>query len=261
MLDLFWYACLLLQVMKHGCMDPFNVPKALIFSGSLSGNVWVSLSIVLTYKSNQSRVEKNTFYLVKHVNMRLMDDICFTQHQLWNRKGCWNKILEYVCTYKIQKFPCIEGFPFFYKGLPNYFYSCYSTQAFYACLLCFAPFATFISSHCLITQREQEAGSACFPGLAWASCSDKHCPVTLGRERWFCLGRPANAQTRVRVSACLCVCELFCPLNVSLPPSICLLTDGRLTVHSVIMGDKLQGLQRAHKALSSLTSSSSWDVF
>lgn len=45
-----------------------------------------------------------------------------------------------------------------------------------------------------------KAGSACCHGAAWMLCPDKHCPVTLGSERCCCLDRPANMQTRVRVS-------------------------------------------------------------
>lgn len=90
----------------------------------------------------------------------------------------------------------------FYVGLPNYFSAITPVHFVHVCvsaLLCTIA-AKSISSDCLVTQREQETGSACCHGAAWMLCSDKHCPVTLGKARCYCLDRPANMQTRVRVS-------------------------------------------------------------
>lgn len=93
-------------------------------------------------------------------------------------------------------------------------------HVFVSALLCSIA-AKLISSDCLITQWEQEAGSACCHGAVWVLCSDKHCPVTLGRERCCCLDRLRMCR-RACVHACVWICARF-------PPSLVLSqTDGCL---------------------------------
>lgn len=114
-----------------------------------------------------------------------------------------------------------------------------------------------ISSDCLITQWVQRGKQEVLVAMA-----QRECYVLTNSAQWHLAKSVVTVWTARRMCrrACVCphLCNFSCPLNASLPPSICLLTDGRLTLHSGLMGDKLQ---RPHKALSSLTRSSSSDVF
>lgn len=232
---------------------PLNVMKALFPPVSLS-DVWVSLLIVLPCQSNQARVETNTvgFYLVKKKNMYWKcAGIFISRCQLWYSKiSCWKTILQYLFLYT-PEIHCSAP-PFFVSYQCSFIMDSLITL-FYAItpmnfvnvhvcvLLCFAPlqqnwFPQIVSS--------QDAGSACCHGAAWMLCSDKHCPVTLGKERCCCLDHPPNMQTRVRVSAFV---QLFLPPWFA-ASSVYLSSRRRADdLHSGLMGDKLQ---RPHEALS-----------
>ncbi len=215
--------------MKHGCWIHLMWWK-LFFPQFLYQTVFVLSSLILN-------MEKSIVLLCQSGQSFCTYTVHLCKHYI---------APSFLCVLSVQI--CVE--------LPNYFSSCYYTHAFCACLcFCSALHRCSKIDFLRLSHHTVRAGSRkCL--LPWRSVNVMFWQ-TLPSDTW---------QRALLLSGPPCECaDARAWVCASFPASLMrrflrlFVFSQTMTLRRGLMGDKLQRPRRAHKALFSLTRSSSWD--
>lgn len=209
-------------------LDPLNVMKAPATSPVSLSNVWVSCLIFFPYQQSQARVETNA-------------PGCALYEQNACIQTVWEHIQSKVSAVTLRKFTCrkndfitwLRQTPIFVLYQCSFNLDCVITFFFFfdlhpcilqMCRFVLAPlqqnwFPQIVSSHS--QRRKQEVLVAMAQYERYVQTNTTH---------WHLAKSVVAVWTAPQMCRHVCVsprlCQFSCPLNVSLPPTVCLLPDG-----------------------------------